>query len=79
MVKRSTSAPSPLSPIAWLPDGFVWWRSLTCALLVAFALRGFNQGWNVEVERRDPSAGAGSGPGIRAGDDAYPDAPPFPA
>jgi membrane protease YdiL (CAAX protease family) len=38
VVKRSTSAPSPLSPIAWLPDGFVWWRSLTCALLVAFAL-----------------------------------------
>ena len=27
-------------------------------LLVAFAMRGFNQGWNVEVERRDPSAGA---------------------
>ena len=48
-------------------------------LLVAFALRGFNQGWNVEVERRDPSAGPGSGPGIRAGDDSYPDAPPFPA
>jgi hypothetical protein len=48
-------------------------------LLVAFSLRGFNQGWNVEVERRDPSAGPGSGPGIRAGDDAYPDAPPFPA
>jgi hypothetical protein len=23
-------------------------------LLVAFAMRGFNQGWNVEVERRDP-------------------------
>jgi hypothetical protein len=48
-------------------------------LLVAFALRGFNQGWNVEVERRDPSAGAGSGPGIRAGDEGYPDAAPFPA
>ena len=30
-------------------------------LLVAFALRGFNQGWNVEVERRDPAAG-GAGP-----------------
>ena len=44
-------------------------------LLVAFALRGFNQGWNVEVERRDPSAGAGMG--SDAGD--YPDAPPFPA
>ncbi|HWX97385.1 MAG TPA: hypothetical protein VNZ01_11115 [Solirubrobacteraceae bacterium] len=24
-------------------------------LLVAFALRGFSQGWNVELERRDPS------------------------
>ncbi len=27
-------------------------------LLVAFAMRGFNQGWNVELERRDPAAGA---------------------
>ena len=26
-------------------------------LLVAFAMRGFNQGWNVELERRDPAAG----------------------
>lgn len=42
-------------------------------LLIAFAMRGFNQGWNVEVERRDPAAGASTG----AGD--YPDAPPFPA
>jgi hypothetical protein len=44
-------------------------------LVVAFAMRGFNQGWNVELERRDPSAGA------PAGSDAggYPDAPPFPA
>jgi hypothetical protein len=25
-------------------------------LLVAFAMRGFNQGWNVELERRDPNA-----------------------
>ena len=25
-------------------------------LLVAFAMRGFNQGWNVELERRDPAA-----------------------
>ncbi|HEX5224351.1 MAG TPA: hypothetical protein VFW29_04395 [Solirubrobacteraceae bacterium] len=25
-------------------------------LLVAFAMRGFNQGWNVELERRDPGA-----------------------
>jgi lysylphosphatidylglycerol synthetase-like protein (DUF2156 family) len=24
-------------------------------LLVAFAMRGFQQGWNVELERRDPS------------------------
>jgi hypothetical protein len=24
-------------------------------LLVAFALRGFSQGWNVELERRDPT------------------------
>jgi hypothetical protein len=24
-------------------------------LLIAFAMRGFNQGWNVELERRDPS------------------------
>jgi hypothetical protein len=38
-------------------------------LLVAFAMRGFNQGWNVELERRDPGAAAGS----------YPDAPPHPA
>jgi presenilin-like A22 family membrane protease len=30
-------------------------------LLVAFAMRGFSQGWNVELERRDPSAGAGTG------------------
>ncbi len=44
-------------------------------LLVAFALRGFNQGWNVEVERRDPAAGSPTSPG--AGD--YPDAAPFPA
>ncbi len=38
-------------------------------LLVAFAMRGFNQGWNVELERRDPSAGA----------DVYADPPPYPA
>jgi hypothetical protein len=25
-------------------------------LLIAFAMRGFKQGWNVELERRDPSA-----------------------
>jgi len=38
-------------------------------LLVAFAMRGFQQGWNVELERRDPSAA----PGTFAG------APPQPA
>ena len=27
-------------------------------LLVAFAMRGFKQGWNVELERRDPGASA---------------------
>jgi presenilin-like A22 family membrane protease len=38
-------------------------------LLVAFAMRGFNQGWNVELERRDPGATTG----------LYPDAPPYAA
>ncbi len=38
-------------------------------LLVAFAMRGFQQGWNVELERREPIA-----PG-----DAYAGAPPHPA
>jgi lysylphosphatidylglycerol synthetase-like protein (DUF2156 family) len=38
-------------------------------LLVAFAMRGFQQGWNVELERRDPAAD----PGMFAG------APPQPA
>jgi presenilin-like A22 family membrane protease len=38
-------------------------------LLVAFAMRGFQQGWNVELERRDPSAD----PGMLGG------APPHPA
>jgi len=38
-------------------------------LLVAFAMRGFNQGWNVELERRDPSARA----------ELYGDASPHPA
>ncbi len=38
-------------------------------LLVAFAMRGFSQGWNVELERRDPA--------VRA--DGYADAPPQPA
>ena len=52
-------------------------------LLVAFSLRGFNQGWNVEVERRDPAAGGPAGPGPSAGPGTdtgdYRDAPPFPA
>jgi presenilin-like A22 family membrane protease len=38
-------------------------------LLVAFAMRGFNQGWNVELERRDPGARS----------EIYRDAPPHPA
>jgi hypothetical protein len=36
-------------------------------LLVAFAMRGFSQGWNVELEQRE------------AGADVYGDAPPHPA
>ncbi|HSZ05582.1 MAG TPA: hypothetical protein VK778_10350 [Solirubrobacteraceae bacterium] len=27
-------------------------------LLITFAMRGFSQGWNVELERRDPAGGA---------------------
>jgi hypothetical protein len=46
-------------------------------LLIAFAMRGFNQGWNVEVERHDPTASAGPGASTGAGD--FRDAPPFPA
>ncbi len=38
-------------------------------LLVTFTMRGFSQGWNVELERRDPAAGK----------DAYTGAPPHPA
>ena len=38
-------------------------------LLVAFAMRGFNQGWNVELERREPPGRA----------EVYPDASPHPA
>ncbi|HEX3909839.1 MAG TPA: hypothetical protein VHW67_03950 [Solirubrobacteraceae bacterium] len=38
-------------------------------LLVAFAMRGFQQGWNVELERRDPAAGP----------DMFAGAPPQPA
>jgi hypothetical protein len=48
-------------------------------LLVAFAMRGFNQGWNVELERPDPAAGAGGYPDAPPGAGNYPDAPPFPA
>ena len=36
-------------------------------LLIAFAMRGFRQGWNVELEQRE------------AGADLFPDAPPHPA
>ncbi len=38
-------------------------------LLVVFAMRGFNQGWNVELERRDPSYRP----------DPYAEPPPYPA
>jgi presenilin-like A22 family membrane protease len=38
-------------------------------LLVAFAMRGFSQGWNVELERRDPSGGG----------EVYAELPPHPA
>ena len=38
-------------------------------LLVAFAMRGFSQGWNVELERHDAAASAS----------LYGDAPPHPA
>ncbi len=46
-------------------------------LLVLFAMRGFKQGWNVEVERRDPSVEDPTRPGPGAG--GYPDAPLLPA
>jgi hypothetical protein len=38
-------------------------------LLIAFAMRGFQQGWNVELERRDPAAGG----------ELYGEPPPHPA
>ncbi|HEX4466225.1 MAG TPA: hypothetical protein VH025_03490 [Solirubrobacteraceae bacterium] len=44
-------------------------------LLIAFCMRGFTQGWNVEVERSDPSAG----PTPPAAHDPYAQAPPQPA
>ena len=43
-------------------------------LLIAFAMRGFNQGWNVELERRDPGA-----PPPSATREPYAQPPPFPA
>jgi len=46
-------------------------------LLVAFAMRGFQQGWNVELERRDPSYTGPAEPGPGAG--GYAEAPPHPA
>lgn len=39
-------------------------------LLIAFAMRGFSQGWNIELERPAPASGGGRG---------YIDAPPYPA
>jgi presenilin-like A22 family membrane protease len=42
-------------------------------LLVAFAMRGFSQGWNVEVERRQERGGG------EMGGDLYSDASPHPA
>src|SRR5438552_3363557 len=36
-------------------------------LLIAFAMRGFSQGWNVELEHREP------------GPELYGEAPPYPA
>jgi presenilin-like A22 family membrane protease len=47
-------------------------------LLVAFAMRGFNQGWNVELERRDPGAGADA-PDMYGAPPPYAGAPPHPA
>jgi presenilin-like A22 family membrane protease len=44
-------------------------------LLVAFAMRGFKQGWNVELERRAPGAGAD----LYGGPPPYAGAPPHPA
>jgi hypothetical protein len=35
-------------------------------LLIAFAMRGFKQGWNVELERRDPHAPPPGAPGPAA-------------
>jgi lysylphosphatidylglycerol synthetase-like protein (DUF2156 family) len=48
-------------------------------LLIAFAMRGFSQGWNVELERYDgpSSETAGDGPPSRIA--GYSGAPPHPA
>ena len=46
-------------------------------LLVAFAMRGFQQGWNVELERRDPSYVEPPEAGPAGGGYATP--PPHPA
>jgi len=46
-------------------------------LLVAFSMRGFQQGWNVELERRDPSYVEPGDAGPAAGGYATP--PPHPA
>ncbi len=46
-------------------------------LLVAFAMRGFKQGWNVELERRDPSYVEPPETGPAGGGYATP--PPHPA
>jgi presenilin-like A22 family membrane protease len=45
-------------------------------LLVAFAMRGFSQGWNVELERRQPT---GTGDVPTGTGDLYTGAPPHPA
>jgi len=42
-------------------------------LLVAFAMRGFKQGWNVELERREP----GSAPPRDTGGVTYGEPPPY--
>jgi hypothetical protein len=46
-------------------------------LLVAFAMRGFQQGWNVELEVRDPAAGPDPRPPADHG--GYAEPPPHPA
>jgi presenilin-like A22 family membrane protease len=51
-------------------------------LLIAFSMRGFQQGWNVELERRVPETGGdpyGAPPPPDAGGDPYGAPPPHPA